>query len=90
MQPTTCPTCRKPLAGRGKCNSYTHKAIGLYRVGGRYIDKYFGHQLGAFTVTEIREERADWMGWSVTCVDEKDGRVRTHCTPYNYKNTVAL
>jgi hypothetical protein len=36
IHPTTlgnCPTCSKPLSGRGKCRSYAHVAIGPRKVG---------------------------------------------------------
>ena len=61
------------------------KSIGPRVVGGIYR---CGYSRQAYRVISIQEQRDDWMGWSIVEVDiegPQAGRVRTHCTSWDYK-----
>jgi hypothetical protein len=78
---TACPTCAKPLAGRGKCKSYAHRAIGPRRVGSIIDLPGYG------TAEVIAVEEGDHLlgGWSITERDltgSTPGRIRIHCTAW--------
>ncbi len=76
-----CPTCSKPLSGRGKCRSYVHVAIGPRHVGDIIRTPY-----GTEVVIEINETDPTWRGWTISVrdLDGPDvGRVRTHCTAWD-------
>lgn len=97
---TSCETCSKPLAGRGKCKSNVHRDLGPQQVGGIYRnDKW----TPLYTVLAIEERTNDWMGWAITCVDlpaeqqpanvrhnSQPGRVRRHCTAWNSKYGIVV
>lgn len=84
MESNKCPTCSKPLAGRGKCKSYAHAAIGPCTVGNIIEDRRYGRSV----VIAIEDGRNGTIGWSITerDLDGQDaGRIRTHCTAWNPK-----
>jgi hypothetical protein len=95
-QNASCLVCSKPLAGRGKCKSYAHVAIGPRAVGTVWTER-FAHPSSAVRVEVVRVlTEADgipswWGGWGIV---ERDlngsdaGRLRTHCTAWDARRNV--
>jgi hypothetical protein len=80
---TTCPVCAKPLAGRGKCKSYIHEAIGFYAPGLILNDDGYGYS----EVVSVEIGDHIWGGYRVTERDltcQTPGRIRVHATAWRY------
>jgi len=88
IHPTTtgnCPTCSKPLSGRGKCRSYAHVAIGPRKVGDIVIG-WTGERSEIVAINDASDDLNIGAGWSIVEHDldgSTPGRIRAHFTAWN-------
>jgi hypothetical protein len=83
-----CPTCSKPLKGRGKCRSYNHAAIGPRKVGGVYFNGYWGIEYTVLAVNDPAEGCFSITDKSLTGINNDPryiGEVHTHATAWDYR-----
>lgn len=90
----TCTTCGKPIAGRGKCKEWTHRAIGPRRVGTVWQEQLCGRPVGPrVEVVSVEPKVDNWMGWTIAERDLEGsdaGRLRNHCTAWRGPRAVVL
>lgn len=87
----TCPTCDKPLSGRGKCRSYAHVAIGPRKVGGVYYSGYWGTNYEVLAIDDegctitVRDLPLDQQPATVQKSLVDPTHIRRHFTAWDYR-----
>jgi len=92
IHPTTlgnCPTCSKPLSGRGKCRSYAHVAIGPRKVGD-ITTNWTGNRAEILAINSGSDNANIGENWSIVERDidgDMPGRIRHHFTAWDPKRS---